>query len=80
MARIGLFDSYSRKRVGDKSGFDNLILNPLREDLIANTWLRERYSCDGTQQLVDCYMCLVLLAIFIDILTSRCTESYFCLL
>ena len=35
---------------GHQSTFDNLILNPLREDVIKYTWLRERYSCDGVQQ------------------------------
>eukprot|EP00698_Gefionella_okellyi_P003010 TRINITY_DN12839_c0_g1_i1.p1 TRINITY_DN12839_c0_g1~~TRINITY_DN12839_c0_g1_i1.p1 ORF type:complete len:766 (-),score=178.45 TRINITY_DN12839_c0_g1_i1:39-2336(-) len=51
MGRIGWFDSLARRRMGDQKTFDDILLNPLRDDLLANTWLRERYSCDGTQQL-----------------------------
>eukprot|EP00048_Salpingoeca_helianthica_P022441 m.18288 g.18288 ORF g.18288 m.18288 type:complete len:773 (-) comp7326_c0_seq2:38-2356(-) len=51
MARIGLFDAYARRRVGDQATFDDVILNPLRGDVLQYTWLRERYYCDGTQEL-----------------------------
>lgn len=51
MARIALFDSYARRVTGDQATFDNLILNPIRDDVIQYTWLRERYACDGSQQL-----------------------------
>jgi hypothetical protein len=37
--------------MGDHQTFDNVILNPIRDDLLKNTWLHERFACDGTQQL-----------------------------
>jgi hypothetical protein len=53
MGRIALFDGHARKYVGDEqalSTFDNHILGPLQNDLIENTWMHERYGCDGQQQ------------------------------
>lgn len=53
MARIGWFDARGRKRFGsaeDLTYFEERILSPVRADLIANTWMHERYGCDGTQQ------------------------------
>lgn len=56
MGRIGWFDALARKRYGDLTTFDNLILNPLRDDLNRWTWLHERYACDGSPQLNRTYM------------------------
>eukprot|EP00759_Apiculatamorpha_spiralis_P004357 PhF_6_TR12594/c0_g1_i1/m.19846 len=50
MGRNGWFDALSRQRYGDQQTFDNLILNPLQEDVRRWTWLHERYACDGTPQ------------------------------
>lgn len=53
MGRIGWFDSIGRKLYGtndDLNYFNNNILNPLINDLNANTWMHERYGCDGKQQ------------------------------
>lgn len=52
MGRIALFDGHARKFVGDREAletFDQFILGPLQRDLIANTWMHERYTCDGQQ-------------------------------
>jgi hypothetical protein len=51
MARIGWFDAHARRNVGDQATFDNIILAPIQRDLIAYTWLHERYGCDGLQQM-----------------------------
>ncbi len=37
--------------MNDQATFDNVLLNPLRSDLLQYTWLYERYGCDGLQQL-----------------------------
>eukprot|EP00041_Stephanoeca_diplocostata_P004961 m.53855 g.53855 ORF g.53855 m.53855 type:complete len:798 (-) comp15471_c1_seq1:129-2522(-) len=53
MGRIAWFDSHARKNVGNASAlqvFDTHTLAPLMRDLIAYTWLHERYGCDGKQQ------------------------------
>lgn len=53
MARIGWFDAKSRKLLGtadDLNYFDNSILEPIKADLIRDTWMHERYGCDGLQQ------------------------------
>ena len=51
MGRIGYFDALARARVGDQHTFDDILLEPLLTDLLENTWLRERFGCDGLQQL-----------------------------
>ena len=51
MARIAWFDAHARKRLGDLDAFEKTILAPIQRDLIAYTWLRERYDCSGQQQL-----------------------------
>lgn len=50
MGRIAYYDSLSRKRLGDLEGFNEYTLEPLQSDLIRDTWLHERYGCDGDQQ------------------------------
>jgi len=50
MGRIGWFDALARKRYGDQSTFDNVLLDPLIGDVNRWTWLHERYNCDGTPQ------------------------------
>ena len=53
MGRIGWFDAIGRKlydTTDDLNYFNNKILNPLIVDLNANTWMHERYGCDGKQQ------------------------------
>ena len=50
MGRIALYDAHARKRYGDQASFDDHTLAPLQRDLIANTWMHERYGCDGKQQ------------------------------
>lgn len=49
LGRIGWADSHARKRVGDVDTFEKLLLHPLQEDLIEDTWLFERYDENGTQ-------------------------------
>lgn len=49
LARIGWADSHARKRTGDVKTFENLLLEPLQRDLLADTWLYERYDDTGTQ-------------------------------
>jgi|TARA_B110000208_G_scaffold158703_1_gene193024 hypothetical protein len=52
MGRIAWFDAHARKlvkRASDLIQF-NSNLKLLQTDLVANTWMHERYSCDGTQQ------------------------------
>lgn len=51
MGRIAWFDSLARKVVGDEDGFNALLLTPLQTKLLSTTWMHERLSCDGTQQL-----------------------------
>lgn len=49
LGRIGWADSHARKRVGDLNTFNTLLLEPLQQDLIKDTWLFERYDANGTQ-------------------------------
>lgn len=49
LARIGWVDALARKRVGDLDTFQNLLLQPLQDDLLADVWLYERYDANGTQ-------------------------------
>jgi len=51
MGRIGWFDALARKRYGDQATFDELLLDPLIDDVNRWTWLHERYHCNGTQEL-----------------------------
>jgi hypothetical protein len=51
MGRIGWFDALARRRFGDQATFDNILLDPLRDDLLRWTWMHERYACDGSPQL-----------------------------
>ena len=50
MGRIGLSDARSRARTGDAAIFSDVLLEPLLDDVLTYTWLRERYGCDGKQQ------------------------------
>jgi len=47
MGRIGWADGRARARVGDLATFNNRILDPVRTDLLAHTWLTERSTCAG---------------------------------
>jgi len=49
MGRIAWVDSHARKRVGDVDTFINKLLVPLQQDLVADTWLYERYDENATQ-------------------------------
>jgi hypothetical protein len=49
LGRIGWADAHARKRVGDLNTFNTLLLEPLQQDLITDTWLFERYDANGTQ-------------------------------
>jgi len=49
LARIGWVDAMARKAINDLDTFNNLLLQPLQEDLVAYTWLSERYDETGTQ-------------------------------
>lgn len=49
LARIGWVDAMARKAINDLDTFDNLLLAPLQADLLADTWLYERYDENGTQ-------------------------------
>jgi hypothetical protein len=50
LARIGWVDALARKRIGDQRSlhtFDDLLMRPLQEDLLASVWLTERYNASG---------------------------------
>lgn len=47
MGRIGWADGHVRAVVGDVDTLEQRILEPLRADLFASTWLSERYDCQG---------------------------------
>ncbi len=47
MARIGWADGQARAVVRDIDTLEQRIIEPLRADLFASTWLSERYDCDG---------------------------------
>jgi hypothetical protein len=49
LGRIGWVDSHVRKKIGDLDTFERLLLTPLQDDLIKDTWLFERYDSDGNQ-------------------------------
>src|SRR5688572_20358195 len=49
MGRIGWADGLARYRVGDTDTFTNLILEPIKQDMFASTWLYERYTCQVNQ-------------------------------
>jgi hypothetical protein len=44
MGRIGWFDALARRRFGDQATFDNILLDPLRDDLLRWTWMHERWA------------------------------------
>jgi hypothetical protein len=50
MGRISWADALARKAAGDQANADifTSILQPLQYDLLANTWMYERYTCQGT--------------------------------
>ncbi len=47
MGRIGWADAHARRAVGDVATYRDKILEPLQADLLARTWLTERYDCNG---------------------------------
>jgi len=46
MGRIGWADGLARKQIGDVTTF-NKMLQLLQNDLNTNTWMNERYQCNG---------------------------------
>jgi hypothetical protein len=48
MGRIAWADAHARRRVGDRATYEDKIIDPVRADLLARTWLTERYDCNGT--------------------------------
>jgi hypothetical protein len=46
MGRIAYVDALSMKRVGDTETFGTL-LSTLQGDLLRNTWMYERWQCEG---------------------------------
>lgn len=55
LARIGWVDSLARQRVKDAATVRNVLLAPLQQDLMADTWLNERYDSNGNQVRTDHY-------------------------
>jgi len=50
MGRIGWADALARLRMGTPdqiSHFEKRILLPVQQTLLANTWMTERYTCEG---------------------------------
>jgi hypothetical protein len=50
VGRIGWADAIARKAMNTQAAADvffEQILNPLQYDLLENTWLYERYQCQG---------------------------------
>lgn len=47
MGRIGWADGHARRAVGDLATFNNLILDPIQQQVDTATWLPERYDCSG---------------------------------
>jgi len=47
IGRIGWADAHARKRVGDQNTFDQILIPPIQGDLLADTWLYERYDCEA---------------------------------
>jgi hypothetical protein len=47
MGRIGWADGHARRAVGDLTTFNNLILDPIQQQVDTSTWLTERYDCSG---------------------------------
>lgn len=45
----GWADAIARKKVGDLKTFETLLLEPLQNDLVKDTWLYERYDSEGNQ-------------------------------
>lgn len=47
MGRMGWADAHARHAVNDPHTFQTLLLEPLISDLLQNTWLFERYTCQA---------------------------------
>eukprot|EP00455_Lapot_gusevi_P006217 TRINITY_DN12661_c0_g1_i10.p1 TRINITY_DN12661_c0_g1~~TRINITY_DN12661_c0_g1_i10.p1 ORF type:complete len:329 (-),score=53.37 TRINITY_DN12661_c0_g1_i10:119-1105(-) len=47
MARIGWADAHARRRSGDLRTFEDKLLEPLVNDILATTFMYERYDCQG---------------------------------
>jgi hypothetical protein len=45
--RFAWGDAHARVAVEDKTTFENIILNPIKEEVLTKTWLTERYNCKG---------------------------------
>ena len=52
MGRIAWFDAHARKRLNTEDSLTafNRALDVLQNDLVTNTWMHERYGCDGKMQ------------------------------
>eukprot|EP01102_Stenamoeba_stenopodia_P012861 TRINITY_DN4098_c0_g1_i1.p1 TRINITY_DN4098_c0_g1~~TRINITY_DN4098_c0_g1_i1.p1 ORF type:complete len:188 (-),score=33.48 TRINITY_DN4098_c0_g1_i1:42-605(-) len=48
MGRIAWADAHARKVTNDSFTFYDIILRPLLNDLLATTWLWERFTCQAT--------------------------------
>lgn len=44
----------ARVATGDVLGFERRVIAPVQDDLLARTWLNERYLCDGTHDALGC--------------------------
>ena len=49
MGRIAWADGMARYQAADLSGYQNGVAGPIQSDLLASTWLTERYNCAGHQ-------------------------------
>lgn len=49
LARIGWVDGLARYRTGDATTIRDVLLRPLQDDLVRDTWLSERYDAAGNQ-------------------------------
>lgn len=59
MGRISWADAMARKRMGDAANaavFTDLVLGPVQYELLANTWMNERYQCQGLPAHSDHYI------------------------
>lgn len=49
MGRIAWADGMARYQAGDLTGYQNGVVAPIQSDLLAGTWLTERYNCAGQE-------------------------------
>eukprot|EP00659_Diplonema_papillatum_P004349 gene4349-6733_t len=51
MGRIAWFDALSRHRQNDLAHFNDVLIGPLRDELLETTWMYERSNCNGTENI-----------------------------